>query len=139
MLLRSRKSYILLFALLLTIATVVLTACNARPTHLFVLPQGFTGWVEVTYEQPNAPALKEERNHIVYEVPASGKVATSSANKAGPMVFYYVDAIGQRTGFGTKEQLVHGIGTSSGTDQPPMLRFFVGTEAQFKQQPKEGY
>lgn len=55
-----------------------------RPTHKFLMPTGFTGWVEVTYEQSGFPALKKEGRSFIYEVPPAGKIMTSSKDVSGP-------------------------------------------------------
>ncbi|MFD1956969.1 DUF6843 domain-containing protein [Paenibacillus thailandensis] len=85
-----------------------LTAGDERPVHRFILPKGFTGWVEVVYEQPGYPALKKEGRSFVYEVPSSGKIATSSRNASGPMELYYAEQDGRRIELPTDVPTVHG-------------------------------
>ena len=65
----------------------LLNKSEENPTHKFLLPRGFTGWVEVTYEQPGFPALKKESRNFVYEVPTSGKIKTSSKNVQDQWIF----------------------------------------------------
>lgn len=138
---RSTKFVVLIIALLVVCiaaaVTIVLSTMEERVTHKYILPQGFTGWVEVTYEQPGHPALKKEGRKWVYEIPASGKLTTSSKNSAGPMVFYYVDQDGKLTDFRTDIPMIHEVGTSSGGSSsgekyPEKVAFFVGTEEQWR-------
>ncbi|MDP4099106.1 hypothetical protein OIN60_20490 [Paenibacillus sp. P96] len=142
--------------LLVLAAVLVVTACIVAgsayyfsktdyPTHKFLLPKGFTGWIEVTFEQPGAPALKKEGERtIVYEVPESGKIMTSSKNTTGTIVLYYVETDGSLTEFPTNKTWIHGLGTSSGgrsgaddseEKSPEKLNFFVGTEEQWENAP----
>lgn len=115
-----------------------------RATHKFLLPQGYTGWVEVTYEQPGYPVLKKENDTFIYEVPSSGKIMTSSPNITGSVVLSYLEPDGSRTDFPTDVRMIHGLGTSSGGRLnadgsqerfPEKLTFFVGTEEQWGGQP----
>ncbi|WP_054028866.1 DUF6843 domain-containing protein [Bacillus sp. FJAT-28004] len=112
-----------------------------KPTHKFIFPSNYSGLVEVIFEQPNAPALKQEGNYIVYEVHASGKIKTSSKNVSGPMVFYYSETNGQLSKMPTNVPMIHGLGTSSGAfgessetavKIPERLTFFVGTKEQWE-------
>lgn len=112
----------------------------AKVTHKYILPAGFTGWVEVVYEQREYPALTMEGHYFIYEVPPSGKVQTSSRNYSGPIVLYYAEADGKQTRLPTNEIMIHGLVTSSASighsdgtveEIPETLRFFVGTEEQY--------
>ncbi|MBP1988636.1 DUF6843 domain-containing protein [Paenibacillus eucommiae] len=112
--------------------------------HKYLLPQGYTGWVEITFDQPDSPPLEREGKSYVYEIPADGKLQTSTTMKSGTMLLYYVGADGQRTRIGLHESMNHGGGTSSGEEHrsdgtvkifPTKVTFFVGTEDQWKQNP----
>ncbi|WP_379358885.1 MULTISPECIES: DUF6843 domain-containing protein [unclassified Paenibacillus] len=109
-----------------------------RTTHKYLLPEGFTGWIQVTYEQPEHPPLKTEGKKLVYEVPPSGKIVTSSKNATGPMELNYIDQEGKQKQFRTDIPLIHGLGTSSGESStgelfPEKVTFFVGTEQQWRE------
>jgi hypothetical protein len=128
----------------LVVGGLIFITLSERVTHKFLLPKGFTGWVKVVFEQPEYPALKQEQNYLLYEVPSSGTIMTSSKNYSGPVVFYYVEADGQITDFPSIEGVIHGGGTSSGeiwkpdgTTEiiPQTYTFFVGTEEQYRNQP----
>ncbi|MCP1311352.1 DUF6843 domain-containing protein [Paenibacillus tyrfis] len=133
-----------ILTLCLVVGGIFFFNISERPTHKFLLPKGFTGWVEVIYEQPGYPALKKENQFIIYEVPSSGKIMTSSKNITGPMVFNYIEADGKRTDFPENAEMIHGLKTSSGgtgnTDgttekTPQKLTFFVGTKEKWNNKP----
>ncbi|RIX51240.1 hypothetical protein D3P08_17380 [Paenibacillus nanensis] len=143
---RSTKLAVLIIALLVVCiaaaVTLVLSAMEERVTHKYVIPQGFTGWVEVTYEQQGHPALKKEGRKWVYEIPTSGKLSTSSRNISGPMLFYYADQDGRLTEFPTDISIIHEVGASSGGSSsgekyPEKVTFFVGTEEQWRASEKQ--
>lgn len=134
------------FIAIVTISIVVggiilLNITEGKTSHKFLLPKGFTGWVEVTYEQPGFPALKNDGGTLIYEVPPSGKVMTSSKSDSGSMVLFYVDQDGRQVKAPTDVPLIHSQGTSGGdrlvpegqTEKfPKKLTFFVGTEEQWR-------
>jgi hypothetical protein len=137
---------ILLFIAIVTVCIVaggiIVLNIPENPTHKFLLSKGFTGWVEVTYEQPGYPALKKEGNSFIYEVPPSGKIMTSSKDVSGTMVLSHVEQDGQIIGFPTDVPMIHGQHTSGGekggpniqTEKfPEKLTFFVGTEEQWRE------
>lgn len=114
---------------------------ETNTTHKFLLPKGFTGWIEVTYEQPDSPALKKDGSTLIYEVPPSGKVMTSSTSVSGSMVLFYIEQDGRQVKGPPDVPLIHGQGTSGGdrwvpegqTEKfPTKLTFFVGTEEQWR-------
>lgn len=106
-----------------------------KTTHLFLLPEGYTGWVEVVFDRPDSPPLKSEDHYLVYEIPRSGEIYTSSSNITGPMAFYYIDENGTRKKIPNNVPMIHGLGTKSGTGMAQALRFFVGAEEQWKDRP----
>jgi hypothetical protein len=140
-----RSDLIILFLMIVTVCIVaggIVFLNITGSTHKYLLPKGFTGWVEVIYEQPGYPALKKEGNSFIYEVPPSGKIMTSSKNVSGPMVLSYVEQDGRIIGFPTDVSMIHGGGTSSGSEGgtngqtikfPEKLTFFVGTEEQWRE------
>lgn len=112
-----------------------------KQTHKFILPKNYSGLVEVIYEQPYSPSLKQDGNYIVYEVYSTGTIKTSSKNVTGPMVFYYLETNGQLTKMPSNVPMIHGLGTSSGSfgessetavKIPEKLTFFVGTKEQWE-------
>ncbi|MBH5319604.1 hypothetical protein I6N90_17545 [Paenibacillus sp. GSMTC-2017] len=133
--------FIILVMLCLIAGAVFFLMLSSNPTHKFLLPNGFTGTIEVTFEQSEFPALKKEgRSIIIYEVPPSGKISTSSKNISGQVVLTYVKQDGNLVEFPTNIPMIHGLHTSSGEKGgangvieklPEKLTFFVGTEKQW--------
>lgn len=117
---------------IVAVGLILLNKSLENPTHKFLLPKEFTGWVEVTYEQPGSPALKEEGRTLLYEVPPSGKVMTSSKNVSGTMVLIYVELDGRLIESPKDVSMIHGQGTGGGGGGPSRLTFFVGTEEQWQ-------
>ncbi|QYR21962.1 hypothetical protein KZ483_02690 [Paenibacillus sp. sptzw28] len=138
---------LLLFIAIVTVCIVavglaLLNKSAEKPTYKFLLPKGFTGWVEVTFEQPGFPPLKKEGRTIIYEVPPSGKVMTASKNVSGTLILNYVEQDGRLIELPTDVSMIHGQGTSGGSISgpdgqtemlPSRLTFFVGTEEQWRE------
>lgn len=83
-----------------------------------------------------------EGNNIIFEVPPSGKIKTSSKNVTGPMRLYYVDEKGAQKEIPTNVEMIHDVSTTSGTigkadgkseDIPEKLSFYIGTKEQWDQ------
>src|SRR5690554_4745303 len=126
---------------MLTIFVTILTAFiiyyqkNKFPVHHFMLPMDYLGWVVITFEQPGLPALKKERNTVIYEVPPSGQLKTSSKNESGTVFGYYINGNDKKTKLAG--DMLHVWGTSSGSlgqpdgsiiEIPETLIIFIGTE-----------
>ena len=67
-------------ALLLFAGYVIFTK---RPPKHFYIPEGYEGWVTVKYESEGAPALPEEDGTLIFRIPESGVLETSSAFEDG--------------------------------------------------------
>ncbi|KRF39833.1 DUF6843 domain-containing protein [Paenibacillus sp. Soil787] len=126
----------------LVVGALFISNKSDNPTNKFLLPKDYTGWVEVTFAQTDSTALKNEGNNIIFEVPPSGKIKTSSKNVTGPMRFYYVDEKGTQKEIPTNVEMIHGVSTSSATigkadgkseDITEKLSFYVGTKEQWDQ------
>lgn len=119
-------------------AIILLSISEDKTTHKYMLPDGFTGWVEIIYEQPGYPALKTEGNTYIYNIPESGKLLTSTQNITGPMAFNYIDRNGKLIEFPKHIPMIHGVNTSSGSSSsgeifPQKVTFFVGTEDEWRE------
>jgi hypothetical protein len=67
---------------------------------IYLIPEGFTGWVTIEYEVADAPPLPFEDGHRLFIIPRSGRLETSSPQELGRIVrerYYYVHADGRRT------------------------------------------
>ena len=63
-----------------------------RPHYLFVLPDGYVGWVQIIFNDPLAPPLSTQKEKVVLMVPESGIVRTSALrahSSQAPDEFYY--------------------------------------------------
>lgn len=52
-------------------------AMNRTPKHYYI-PEGYSGWVTIKYEKPDAPALPVEDGTQILRIPRSGILETSS-------------------------------------------------------------
>ncbi|PYI53146.1 DUF6843 domain-containing protein [Paenibacillus flagellatus] len=138
------KRYLILFVLVTAAAVAIGTIGIAKQkSHIYFIPDGYTGWVEIRYDQKDSPALAVEGKSYVHVVPETGIVTTSNAPTAGKMEFYYIDKQGYRNEIGL--DLIHGQAMKSketplsdGTMQKESVnRFFVGTEQQFHEATKK--
>ena len=116
---------------------------STRPSSRFLIPDGYTGWVRIGFEVNGALPLPMNHNEYLVQIPADGKLQTSSSEQYGWARdhYYYYSAQGmhplQDSG---PEQLIWGKinGEESGASgQRKYEEFFVGTEQQFKDQGKE--
>lgn len=130
-------TFVVAMLVCLVVGVLFILNNSDNPTNKFLLPNNYTGWVEVTFDQVESTSLKYEGNNIVFEVPPSGKIKTSSKNVTGPMRFYYVDEKGTQKEIPTNAEMIHGISTSSATigkadgkseDVKEKLSFYVGTK-----------
>jgi len=69
------------YALLLIVATCAVglpAESNGHPHYTFVLPDGYVGWVQVIFNDPDAPPLSVKNEGVLIEVPESGIPRTST-------------------------------------------------------------
>jgi hypothetical protein len=137
--------------LLLLIAGVSPTGCgpNEREPNLFLVPNGYVGWLHIEYEVKSAPALPLQNGFRVYEFSRSGRIRTSSMLLEGVAKdkICYVTPNGWKGLACSDDQgkgMVWGGFTSSGgvhvndsrgytvrVPTPPTLNVFIGTWEQF--------
>ena len=79
--------------LLPSLALFVLS-CDSRPADKIVLPKDYIGEVRVYYKVPNRPPLSQEKGRLVFRIPPSGILETSSPYTPGWASdrYYYFDA-----------------------------------------------
>jgi hypothetical protein len=135
---RAYKIYLIVFAVVVIAAAAIGTfGINKQKSHIYVMPSGYMGWVQVIYNQKDSPAFPKEGKAFLHNIPQDGVLQTSSPATSGGMTFYYVDEQGERNEIGSN--MIHGqsIGTkeiklSDGTTvQANVNSFFVGTEQQY--------
>lgn len=65
---------------------------NQHPHYRFYLPNGYVGWIQIIFNDPQAPPLSIEDGKVRVEVPESGIVKTSNLrihSSLSPDEFYY--------------------------------------------------
>jgi hypothetical protein len=133
--------------LLLTFVCVIaFTACEARRTAcVYEVPEGFTGWVFIEFENDGCPPLQNKDGKLVFHLGKDGRLCTSSKMEVGwaKDEYYYVGnsrtvISGTAPGGGG---LVWGGGNgtvqNAGKKKKVFEIFFIGNEDQFNRAPKE--
>jgi hypothetical protein len=65
-------------SLAVLLAALTLTYGRPKPHYTFILPDGYVGWVQIVFNDPQAPPLQVKRDGgRVIEVPESGILRTS--------------------------------------------------------------
>lgn len=108
----------------------------------YILPDGYVGWVVIHFSHPGAPPIELRDKQLVFEIPESGVLYTSSQQEFGEALDHYVyrDSSGEtrelpQTGWGKGGMVWN---ESSGTMQKPGApddhteQFFIGKEQQEK-------
>jgi hypothetical protein len=105
-----------------------------HPTQ-FLIPNGYVGWVDISYGVHDAPRLPVEGGYTVVRVPANGKAQTSTeieAGRAGDQFFY--EETGHRRRLQPSQPGGGGMiwGDSvTGKSRGATREFFVGPERAF--------
>ncbi len=128
--------------LLASVVSIVATAgCVTREE--IRIRDDYVGWVAVQYENPECAALPTKKGKRLIDIPSSGTLCTSTSSPSGTRWTrtYYVDNEGSRrelhsTGWGEGGMIWAESGPSEGSSVNgpvyPEIRFFVGTEAEFR-------
>lgn len=78
--------------LVLVLVTLFLSGCKTAEDEIFVIPENFTGYVIVIFNQPNGEKPTYFENSRVYVIPPSGILKTRFEPNFGwssPSQFYY--------------------------------------------------
>ena len=78
--------------LLLSIACYVALAAKVKPSYRFYLPDGYIGWIQIIFNDPQSTPFSVEDGKVRVEVPESGIVRTSNLrihSSLSPDEFYY--------------------------------------------------
>jgi hypothetical protein len=109
-----------------------------RPPERFLIPAGYTGWARVDFRQKSAPPLPMEDGRLLLKLDAQGALETSSDPLSGhgkDDFFYYA---------GDRRMPLSNAGVCKGgmvwqietmvdeRTSTPFVRFFVGTEDQYR-------
>jgi hypothetical protein len=110
---------------------------HRRPPSRFLIPSGYVGWVRVEYRVPNAPPLGHEGKYQLVRIDKDGSVKTASDLPEGwgkDQFFYYAGRGRQplsNAGW-CKGGMIWDEASGTGERSTLFLRFFVGTEDQFR-------
>jgi len=113
-----------------------------RHPSRYILPDGYVGWVVIHFDRPGAPPIELKGKELVFDIPETGVLYTSSQQESGEARDHYVYRLpdGQfrelpNTGWG-KGGMVWD--ESSGKTERPGApddhteQFFIGSEQQEK-------
>lgn len=119
-----------------------------RRPNLYLIPEGYVGWVRIDYEVEGAPELPIEDGFYLLRIPASGHWKTSAGYETGwaSDEYYYVDATGDRERIpatapdrgGLIWREVTGGAQKRNEEDLTFIQFFVGPEELAKQQRNQG-
>ena len=117
--------------------------CQGRPRRpsLYLIPEGYVGWVRINFGVEGAPTLSLEDGYYVFRFPPTGIIQTSSAFEEGYAEdkFYYYSSSGdvRRPLHGSisgEGGMIWGEAAGGTQGQKEIHQyFFVGTEQQFKE------
>lgn len=79
----SRKLLILLGCGLSVVAVCLAGGATKRPPNLFLVPDGYVGWLEVQYGVKDTPKLIVKGGYRIYPFPRTGFIKTSSSQLYG--------------------------------------------------------
>jgi hypothetical protein len=113
-------------------------AFDRRPPERFLIPAGYNGWVRVDFRQKGTPLLPVEDGRLLLKLDEHGTLQTSSNPLSGhgkDDFFYY--SSDRRTPLSNLGVCQGGMVWQVETmvderDSTPFVRFFVGTEDQYR-------
>ena len=128
-------------SILAFICIALLSACWQRRTAcVYEVPEGFSGWVLIEFERPEAPPIPKKDGKLIFRIGSDGRLATSSSPEFGVATdeYYFVGATRTKipfTGWGGGGLVwggSNGSTESGGKTLHVFQNLFVGTEAAFK-------
>ena len=114
---------------------------NERTPSRYEIPEGYVGWVEIQYGISGTPAIPLKNKQLVFAVPASGLLKTSSSQQFGEAHDQYCYCVKDscrelpNTGWGKGGMIWdESSGTFEETGKPEIRleHFFVGKESEYK-------
>ncbi len=82
--------FIALIVLIVIYMGFMYYAYYPREGKKYFFPEGYRGWVCITYEKEGAPSLEIEKNALILKVPKNGVIETSSRSTIVQAEGYYV-------------------------------------------------
>jgi hypothetical protein len=127
------------YATLILLSIFCLSACQkTRTPCIYEIPAGYTGWVIIEFECPDANAIPQKNGNLFFRIEASGRLRTSSKQEYGWASDRYFDSTGlkmKQTSWGEGGMIWAG---STGSSQKANGRihyyqtFFVGSEDAYR-------
>lgn len=87
-----------LFAFIASCAWGLGTLLGPPKGYRYYLPEGYSGWICVSYQVAGAPPLPLEEGFLAHTIPPGGVLRTSSAPRFSPKIdaYFYYNASGTR-------------------------------------------
>ena len=109
---------------------------GSSPRYIYLIPEGYTGYVQIEFKVINAPPLPREGQYFLIKVPPSGIVQTSSDMIASTKLPYQRDEFFYYTTAGERRSMVYPACGGGSTRQKKRREeiswiFFIGTCADF--------
>jgi hypothetical protein len=114
--------------LMICAAALSLGGCRGTPDDRYLLPDRYTGWVQVTFNVPNAPAFPREEGFRLVTVPEDGRIETSEQPLYGEGYiheYYWVLANNTRR----EAPVGAGFSVTGGPENLARWCFFIGSES----------
>jgi hypothetical protein len=122
----------------LSLGLVVLLAACTRPSEVYEIPAGYTGWVEIRYSKHCNDTVRTSYTKRIFHVPSSGRMCVRATwlEGYGRDSFFYVYPDGRRVEL-HEETPVTGMIWGRHTEQVDMgedrtVSFYVGSERAFR-------
>lgn len=118
-------------------------ACQYRTPCVYEVPEGFQGWVLISFQHPECPPIPLEGGKLVFRIPPSGVLCTSSTLQTGWArdEYYFVGKVRtpiKSTGWGGGGGVWLESNGQCGTGANPVAvfaNFFVGSEEETRNPP----
>jgi hypothetical protein len=124
-------------AAFVVICAIIWMQGQPRGADAFLIPQGYTGEVVVSYNVDGAPELKSEEGYFLNKIGTDGKLQTSTKNETsfprGGDKFYYVDAQGKKTELHRDQEVWDGFLKEKAGTNIVYGTFFVGTKKEWEE------
>uniref|UniRef100_UPI001C130D6C DUF6843 domain-containing protein n=1 Tax=Saccharibacillus qingshengii TaxID=1763540 RepID=UPI001C130D6C len=133
-----RKMLILISVCLL----IVVSACDSgkRPASVYLIPEGYQGWVQIAFGQKGAPEVTVKDSKEIFEIGDDGKLKISTVEPSYGIAsdeFYYINTDGKRTQIDKNKSIHFQTIGSRGVDgegerlyDTVVIEFFVGERDQ---------